>query len=258
MKIVEITDWHVWGPRVAALERGVSYPLGADRFEIDHGPDYSAFFRRLGELHYVAAIDGERVAAVAAGAIRSLPGGRAWYLGDLKVHPDYRGRRLAWAMVRWGFPRHYWRCRRGYAITMDPPDRPNRVVRLSSHFWLIRNGVAARLLFWSLDRDAARAVSPVVRRHRGPLTWRSLAGIKDLVLASTGRPMPLLHAQFGPCAEHGQDAPDAGATHMLCAPDGDALAAAMAAEGLAPSATATLLAHRMPRTDWSFVLTSDI
>lgn len=275
MRVVEVTDWPAFQERVAALERGTTYPLGDDRFEIDHGADYPAFLRRLGDLRYFAALDGERVAAIAAGAIRTLPGPRgptrAWYVGDLKVHPDYRGRRLPWEILKYAFPRHYWRCPRGYAVTMDPPDRPNPVTRLLSRFWLIPNAAVASLRFWSLDADAARDATPLVERHRGPLAWLSLAGVKDLVLRSTGRPMPLLHAQFGPCAATAdatraasthaggvRRAPSPGAVHMLCAPVGDALADALVAAGHAPTATATVLAHRMARWDWSFLLTSDI
>lgn len=270
MRVVEVTDWAAFQERVAALERGTTYPLGDDRFEIDHGADYPAFLRRLGDVRYFAALDGERVAALAAGVVRTLPGPRgptrAWYAADLKVHPDFRGRRLPWALLLHAFPRHYWRCPRGYGITMDPPDRPNPVTRLLSRFWLVPNAAVASLRFWSLDADAARDATPSIVRHRGPLAWLSLAGVKDLVLQSTGRPMPLLHAQFGPCAARSgdarpgalSDAPVPGAVHMLCAPDGDALAEALVAAGHAPSASATVVAHRMAGWGWSFVLTSDI
>jgi hypothetical protein len=77
------------------------------------------------------------------------------------------------------------------------------------------------------------------------------------VLASTGAPMPLLHAQFGPAAERGgASEPQAGSVHMFCAPETDPLHTELL--GVAPSASATVIHHRMGASDWKFVLTSDI
>ena len=52
VKIVHLRaeDRPAYQDRVAALERLASYPLGDDRFELDHGPDYFAFFDRLGAV----------------------------------------------------------------------------------------------------------------------------------------------------------------------------------------------------------------
>jgi hypothetical protein len=153
----------------------------------------------------------------------------------------------------------YLQCRRGYAISMNPGDgSPNRIVRMMGHFRWARSALATQLSLFSLDTDTMTRVRPVVERHRGPVSFLSLAGKKDIVLASTGRPMPLLHAQFGPCAEAGASAPQPGHVHMLCAPENDALALELGALGLARSASASVIQHRMGHVDWRFVLTSDI
>ncbi len=246
---------------VAALEEGVSYPLGDDAFELDHGEDYFAFFDRLGDVVYYLALDGERVAAVGAAILRVVPGaGEAWYLCDLKVHPAYRGHRVPWKMFSHGFPRYYPRCGRGYGVTMNPPGgRENPVVRLAGRFGkLVSVSADPQLNLYSLDAEEMAAFAPTLQAHRGPLSYLSLAGRKDLILESTGARLPLLHVQHGPCAEDGVAAPVEGHTHMFCAPVGDALDVAAAAEGLAPSATATVLSHRMGGWSWDFILTSDI
>ncbi len=278
--------------RLAALERLATYPLGDDTFRLDHGPDYFAFFDRLGEVLYAAALEGETLAAVACGMLRRVPfrqgeaPRRTWYLADLKVHPDYRGRRLPLRMLGRYFPWNYLRCPRGYAISMDPAGGgPNRIARLLGHWRWSPIAAVATLLIWSLDAAAAERAAPIVVRHRGPLSVRSLEGVKDLILGSTGRRMPLLHAEWprrlGSHAEPPPDparagpstpgslrsasaqgerflGPQAGHTHMFCAPEGDPLAADLAGLGLRPGATATILAHRMKRCDWRFVLTSEI
>jgi hypothetical protein len=248
-----------------ALEAIATYPLGQDSFKISHGADYFAFFDRLGELHYHAAVDGERVAAVGAGVVRKVPFGEggplrpAWYLCDLKTHPDFRGRHLPLKLLSSAFLFNYLRCPRGYAITMNPGDgSPNRIVRLMKHFRWAPARVATTLQLFSLDSARMAASQPILVRHRGPVSYLSLSGKKDIVLESTRQPMKLLHAQFGPCAEAGQPAPADGAVHMFCVPEGDALLAELRTTGLEPSASATVIEHRMKGCDWRFVLTSDI
>ncbi|HBP18648.1 MAG TPA: hypothetical protein DEA08_12790 [Planctomycetes bacterium] len=251
--------------RIAALEAAAVYPLGDDFFQIDHGPDYFAFFDRLGDLVYYAAFAGDRVAAVAAGILRQVPcapGRRprpAWYLCDLKVHPDFRRQRIPLKMLRASFLPNVLRCRRGYAITMNPAEGENPVVRLASHWRWTPIHFAATLQLYSCDADQMRALEPLVREHRGPVGYLSLSGVKDIVLQSTGEPLPLLHLVHGPeVARQTHTEPLPGATHMFCTPAGDPLDRAVQAAGHEPGSSASVIQHGMGRCDWRFVLTSEI
>lgn len=256
-----------YAERLAALERLATYPLGGDTFRIDHGPDYFAFFDRMGESRHMVALEGDELVAVGGGVRRRIPlrdGARpteVWYGCDMKVHPAHRGRRIPLKMTSRALFKalpDYFRTPRGYAITMNPGDgAPNPVVKLSKHFF-IKTVATTQLGVWSFDAETMARMAEVVVRHRGPISYLSLRGIKDIVLGSTGAPMPLLHVQFGPCAERGIDAPLDGHTHMLCAPLGDALANELAAHGHAPGATATVISKGMDDCDFRFVLTSEI
>lgn len=90
------------------------------------------------------------------------------------------------------------------------------------------------------------------------MSFVSLAGIKDIVLESTGQPMPLLHVQFGLSPGSAEARPRPGHDHMFCTPAGDALDEACGAHGHTPMATATVVSTGATRTDWTFVLTSEI
>jgi hypothetical protein len=249
---------------VAELEASASYPLGSDRFRIDHGEDYFAFFERMGDLRYEVALDGDRVVAVGAGILRPrVPFGEnqksAWYLCDLKVHPEYRGRRIPFAIARRAIPSGYVRCPRGYAISMNPSGRDNAVVALLQRWRLVPLRASPILLVYSLEAGAMREVSPLIERYRGTRpSYLSLGGVKDIVLESTARPMPLLHAQFGPFAVRGAPEPIDGSVHMFATPSGDPLALELAKRGVEPSASATVVQHGMSQCDFSFVLTSEI
>ncbi len=250
--------------RLRALEAQATYPIGDDFFQIDHGPDYFAFFDRMGRLIYYGALVGERLVAVGGAVLRRVPfrrgegRRRTWYLCDLKVDPELRRTRIPLRMLAFGFPRYYPRCRRGYGISMNPGDgSENPMVRLLSHWRWSPIVPVARLGIYSLDAEAARAVTPLLRRERGPVSWWSPANVKDIVLQSTGAPMPLLHAEYGRPRPGCATAPREGHVHMVCCAEGDPLAAALAAEGLHPGADATVFAHRM-ESDWRFVVTSEI
>jgi hypothetical protein len=250
---------------LAAFDDFISYPLGHDRFRLDHGPDYYAFFDRLGRVSAYVMYEGEQMIGTGMAILRRVPyvsGGKpkkTWYACDAKMHPDHRGRGLGMGAASRHFLSHYLRCGHGYAISMNPGDgRENGVVRHAQRYKRARVHIAGVLNIFSLDADAMARLAPLVVEHRGPLSYLSLQGKKDLILDSTQARLPLLHVQFGPCAEAGLPAPVAGHTHMLCALQTDGLSAALAAAGIEASATATILAHRMDPCDWRFVLTSDI
>jgi GNAT superfamily N-acetyltransferase len=254
--------------RLTRFDAHWTYPYGEDRFRLDHGDDYYAFFDRLGEVNAFAFLDGEDIIGMGVAVLREVPfrsGGpkrSAWYLCDAKVHPDHRGQNLSLRAVGQQFLRHYLRCGSAYGISMNPGDgSENGVVRHAMRnrmYKLARFDIGGILALYSLDADAMRRLEPLVIRHRGPSSYLSLEGKKDLVMESTRARLPLLHVQFGPCAEPGVPEPLEGHTHMFAALVDDPLSHALEAEGVAPSATATIVAHRMRKCDWQFVLTSDI
>lgn len=267
MKLVRIDreDRPRFEERLARFDAHWTYPYGDDRFRLDHGPEYYAFFDRLGEVSAHAFVEGDEIVGVGVAVLRRVPFRRGarptriWYLCDAKVDPARRGQRLSFQAAGSRFISHYLRAQRAYGISMNPGDgSENGVVRHALRYRLAPLEVAGVLGIFSLDADAMRRLEPLVVRHRGPVSYLSLAGKKDLVMDSTKARLPLLHVQFGPCAERGADAPADGQTHMFCALTTDALHRELEAEGVAPSATATILAHRMRDCDWQFVLTSDI
>ena len=264
MALIYISDknWKKYEHDIAAIEATSEYRLGQDRFTIDHGVDYLEFFKRLGTVRFAGWIEKNQVLAIAAGVLRKVPIGErnsmAWYMCALKVHPQQRGKHLPLRLLTRALPLNYLRCSRGYAVSMDTEGTKNRVAKLLAQFRWLRFANEGRLFIWSLNAQDMTKALPVLTRHRGPVSFLSLAGIKDIVLKSTGQPMQLLHAQFGPLGVAGRDSILGGATHMFCAPANDPLILDLDAEGLNPSASATIISHRMHGTDWRWILTSDI
>ncbi len=203
-------------PGLRALEAGIPYPLDDDAFTIDHGDDYSAFHRGLGDAHYLVATDGPRVVGAIAGVLRTadVAGRRvpSVYLGDLKVAPDHRGTGLArraalGAVAKMREPRfRRWRLAYFAAMRGERGDvtrslqglHPGRLTRPVATLQLYFVAPAA---LRALDAascppppaDPGADLSPEADEDRV-----STAGRKDLRLVSTGAPWPLVHLPRGP------------------------------------------------------------
>lgn len=208
-----------WVEQLRALERDISYPLddGRERFVLSHGAAYHPFFSAMGDAHFLLALDGERVVGCLAGVRKPIrtPGGEvpAAYLGDLKVHRDWRGRGLparllarALALSVGDWEALHWRFAFGAAMRGARGDvmRAAKGVNLMK---LARPHATLDLYFVApdtlarLDVQGAPAPPSIPGLDLSPAETRdvvSTLGAKDFVLESTGQPWPLVHLPRGP------------------------------------------------------------
>ena len=247
---------------IAELEKIASYPLGGDRFTIDHGADYFAFFDRLGETIFHIYLDGPKVIAHGAAVLRSISNldkknQKVWYLCDLKVHPDYRGAGIPIKMANRGFLRSLWTSRRFYGISMDQPNqKQNRVAKLLNRFKWLPINVEGGLEIYQLSLEQLNKLD--LKKYVGELSSRSLSGIKDIVPESTGSPMDLWHIQHGCKAQHYEKQGSKDGTFMVCGLRHSPLSKYLKNEGIPHSGTATIVHSGMNKFNWDFILTSDI
>lgn len=109
-----------------------------------------------------------------------------------------------------------------------------------------------------MSEEEIKSCRPAIESLRGSISFLSLTGVKDLILTSTGKPLPLAHIQFGPLAQQGSNYPITSHQHMIAAPQGDALGQKLLALGIKPSARASIVHFRMPDTDFHYLLTSAV
>lgn len=242
-----------------AFERAFVYPLGADSFHIDHGADYLAFFRALGEPFAWVAETARGLAGVLVAVRRRLHARDVWYVCDLKVEASASGASIGRRLLRTFAADHLGDpATPAFGVSMNAADGTNRLAQLARRCTAAGDVRSARLVFFTFGFAACRDVARELEAALGPVAWFDPRGTKDIVLASTGAPMPLLHAQHGPCARRGAGPAREGCTHMLCLPDGDPLVARLRQRGHTPMATATVLHRGMPSFAWRELLTSDI
>lgn len=256
-----ISDFKEFGGRLQELESQAEYPYGDDFFKLDYGENYFAFFERLGKPLFHIALEENRIVACAAGVLRTVQieneTFKAWYLCDLKVHPEFRGRHITTKLFTKNLIRNYLKCSRGYAISMNPSKGENRVVKLLTRLPQIPVSYTGKLNFYSFDENRAAGLHEDLESQIGKISYLSLQGKKDLIMKSTDSRLPLFHIQHGAMAETGLEFPIEKGTYMICALENSSLDIFLSGRFLI-SATASILSHRMKLTNWNFVLTSDI
>jgi hypothetical protein len=295
-----IVDAAGLGPHAAALgalERSIRYPVedGRDHFTIDHGPRYAPFFSALGEAFFLLALDGDRVAGVVAGVAREVSfcgrPVRSFYLCDLKLAPEHRGRRVVERMVLHGLaalPRDArlrgWKLLYGAAMRGARGDVMQSARGLHP-MRLFRPAARLLLYFTPPDRLAQLDASGAPPPPAGPgvalsapapgLGLVSTAGRKDLRLASTGAPWPLVHLTHGPASwtptwgaylrAAGEALVDRGDAGPACFAIDDRLddhVTWLAGRGVAPGAVCTVytfaIPPRLPSPPWVHLATSEI
>jgi hypothetical protein len=248
-----------FGKDIQDLENYASYPFGDEFFKINHGANYFSFFERLGDVNFRVALDKGKVVACAAGVLRTLRSNgksiKAWYLCDLKVHPDYLGRKIPSKIFRKSLIANYLKCGRAYAISMNPPTGKNRIIRLLQKFSWLPFEQNSKINFYNLSYQ--KLLVFIEKNNLGLQSFLSLSGKKDLIMSSTGQPMKLLHFQHGQFDDKQCVGPLPDHFHMYCATVGSNLDNLLSKD-FTIEASAIVISHRMSYLDWDFILSSDI
>jgi hypothetical protein len=128
MNLFEFDDTsETWNRRLIEFERLFSYPLSREkRFSIDHSPNYSAFYRAMGNAKIVIAEHNEQVIAVVSMSIRKISLNdrhcsdfNCGYIGDLKIHPDFRSGRVLYRVAKFLQTTIQPELRFAYGVAMD-------------------------------------------------------------------------------------------------------------------------------------------
>lgn len=239
---------------LAAFEREFVYPLGSDRFRIDHGRDYLAFFRRLGRPHVFAATHGADLCGLLVLVERELDGRRTGYVCDWKVTRRRDHGAVARALLQTAAAACLPPDAAVFGVSMDTAGAPNRLARIATRCPAAGPVRTTRLAVFACDLAVWHAVAQHLEAALGPIGLHCNHGDKDLVLASTGRPLPLLHVRRGPPAVPPRD----DAVHMFCLPANDPLCTQLAQLDVKPGATATVLHRHLGDVDWRALSTADI
>ena len=110
--------------KIFEFERLFTYPLSQDTyFRIDHGRDYTAFYRSMGQAKTLVVILNENVIAIVSMVIRNIQINNDFqkilYIGDLKIHPSYRSTRVLFNLAKMIQKQFSATVQYAYSIVMD-------------------------------------------------------------------------------------------------------------------------------------------
>ena len=264
--------------RVIDFEKRLNnyYPLADDRFYIDHGEDYFAFFERLGELYYMAKIDSrQRIVGTVACVLRSIQlldplffnplqkRIKVWYIGDLKLDPKYRNQRFPFKLF-FKYGMQFWsKSSRVYAISMDSGSKPNRILKLVQKipFGDFKSG--GKLYIYTINYKELKTIDQILKRYFGPYHFVNLANIKDLILESTGRKMNIKHLVRDCYSKNKNSSMRISRKRsqnlfMFCVHSSNGLVETLKKAGITTNTSATIIHRQMDNTDWNFINTSEL
>jgi hypothetical protein len=116
--------------------------------------------------------------------------------------------------------------------------------------------VGARILFFYEDAQSTKAALKILNRPNAHFS--TLSGKKDLILKSTGLPIPLLHLEWGDSAKDAVHGPVEGKLHMWCLPASDPKIVHLERAGIKPKASGLIYHHGMKDFSWDELRTSEL
>lgn len=255
------------------------YPLGEDKFRIDHGGNYFNFFRRMGEPFYYALFDGRCVVGTVCYIYRKIGSEYVMYMCDLKIDPKFRNSGIMMKLLYRTIPSCLLRTFKFYAISMNESEKQNKILNMGQHLGQ-RNGInivtGGNLNIYSLSYKDMMFVHELIVLYKktkfckGSVNVRyiSLKNIKDLIIKKKNNvthTMKLLHMHYldNDNADQSIDGkyynkPIKKHTHMFCTHSNSKLAKDLATFSINPTSTATIIHYNMNNYNWEMIQTCDI
>ena len=242
-----------------------SYPLGMDHFRIDHGDNYFKFFNTLGQAQFCVALENQSVIGVCVAVLKDIGSssvGKVWYLCDLKVHPLHQRKSIASSMLNHLFLKYSKVSSKIYAVSMNSANSSvNNITSVARQVPSVDIKIQGTLEFYLLSQGDKKSSEFIDENKQ---KFISLAGVKDLILNSTGMPLKFVHymgaaasPQERPFFEPDQEIKDKQLQFMVCCPPASKLSKAFKSWGLQPMATGSVVAN-FQHPSWDFIKSCDI
>lgn len=269
-KIVKINSSNedFFKDKVLELNKLIHYPFAERTFQMSYSESYFDYFKKLGEVHYYLMIDNSNSQVVATGAaiLRTLSWNEfhqesVWFLTDLKVHPDYRGRKLSLKLIAYGFFRKIWSCRKAYMISYDPKGglTRNSAVSLLTRFRWAPIRYAITMYVYHMTFSEFLSHQTDLRKTFGDLVATSTDEYRTLRLNSSSNTYDFVHLQRGALALS-FDVKPITKSSVICflLEEHESLRSVLKTKNVLPVATASVLTLNFRPLNWSFLLTSDV
>lgn len=138
-KLLKQSEFTQYSSQLQQFEKQFTYPLGEQKFTIQHGNEncsYFDFFISLGEPYYfvISRVDAnkqEKIIAVGCAVLREIiekgKSEKVWYLCDFKILPEYRKKSILKGLVWRHLLPFYLKSNKFIAVNMSKKEN-NRLI----------------------------------------------------------------------------------------------------------------------------------
>jgi len=237
------------------FEEEFTYPFGKDRFRINHGKDYFNFFDLIGKPYIFVAFDKDKIVGIAIFVLRDQTENPFWYICDLKIAPEYRGKGIAELIFLKAI-----KCKsisdKIYGISMDSQMGENKLINFSKKLKHLSLERKETLFFYIVQIKELETISKYIEKRYGPYGFLSLSGTKDLVMQSNQEIYHLLH--IVPEQKSNKELSEIACPDiMFCAESSSLTHQKMQELGIRHACTASVISN-MDLPNWDWILSSEI
>lgn len=262
----------LYNPNLILFDLQVSqkYSLGLDSYLNNYGTNYFAFFERLGQVNcfIIKHIDSKIIIGSVCIIFKNHISYHKktkrklhyWYICDLKIDNKHRKQGLTIKLFEHIYHRFSLISQRLYLIAMDPDSQ--QIIHIINklqptiHFKFKHKYKLTKLLIYTVPVIIMKEIERYFTCIFNKITYLALAGVKDMVLSSTGKSMNLYHLQHDNRGKKLMDVPE-DVSIMFCFPKDSPLEDIMNSHDIRTDITATIISWSMNFFDWHDVLTSD-
>lgn len=169
-----------YSSKLQDFEKQFTYPLGDDKFYIQHGEkkDYFSFFEKLGKPTIMVLEIDNKVIGVCSAILREINNKKCWYLCDFKIEKEHRGKKL-YRLLMWKyFLPCYIESQNAFAINMDNPENNKLFSHMATIFKVFNIKIEPNYLYSFTGKNIVELNSKFWDKH----LIVSNNGEKDIVI----------------------------------------------------------------------------
>jgi len=190
-RLLKASEYSSYSESLKQFEAQFYYPLGEQKFKINHGAydgNYFAFFQSLGQENVFVLEHKGKLLGVGCAILRKAGAQRFWYLCDFKLNKGVRGKNiLAYLLIRYLIP-FYCKSKRLVVVNMSSPNNNWLVKKVNSILFFLKLKIKP-IYFYEWTHDEYEEVVRTIPEAFSDLACFTNNGNKDIIIEGEVRPI---------------------------------------------------------------------
>lgn len=226
-------------------------PLNNDFYKIKHSDNYMKFFETIGDAYYYTiCLAGNKVIGTCCLVLKNVNHENVFFISDLKVHPDYRGKKYSIKMLS-NFQNKLKITRKMYSVFINTRDLKKIVGGIIKRFPTIPFKSGGTLYIFSVDFKKMMQILPVLKKYRGNrIGFRKSE--KQVCLKSNDKQLDIFHLDYNTNEQNFIQ----GAKYIFCCHESETFfIKELKIYNVSTNTFASIIHHDMDNFDWKFIKT---